>query len=62
MPIKAAYGRLPWEVPVLPFGTREPLTALAQGNLPKVFIFATKEAGDVRKQAFRENSGAGLRH
>src|SRR6267378_1913917 len=33
---KAAYGRLPWEVPVLPFGTREPLTALAQGNLPKV--------------------------
>src|SRR5882724_11406622 len=36
MPIKAAYGRLPWEVPVLPFGTREPLTALAQGNLPKV--------------------------
>src|SRR5258707_11712310 len=38
MPIKAAYGRLPWEVPVLSFGTREPLTALAQGNLPKVLI------------------------
>jgi len=39
MPIKAAYGRLPWEVPVLPFGTRKP-SALAQGNLPKVFMTA----------------------
>ena len=42
MPIKAAYGRLPWEVPVLPFGTREPLTALAQGNLPKVLIYENR--------------------
>jgi hypothetical protein len=51
MPIKAAYGRLPWEVPVLPFGTRKPLTALAQGNLPKVLKDALADATETRSKA-----------